>query len=203
MLSVHVRERADKTWLWSVWWGPPGRLSATSGCQLQDVGPRAAASAHRTGNGEAYKRGSFLPSRATCTSRVVAAIWRRASPWWWGWKRRLFQEEQREKARLKDEQEANYLQLLEYAGQSVINNRQPFTCSICYDDVAIGEGITLQECLHEFCRYDYINIVLRSGVTWSLLPVWRRTGKYGSKLWCAVRCNRSRLCFVSNFYKKT
>ena len=69
-----------------------------------------------------------------------------------------FQGQQYQNVRMRDEQEANYLQLLEHARQSGMANRKPFTCFICCDDVAVGKGITLQECLHEFCRYGYMYI---------------------------------------------
>ena len=33
-----------------------------------------------------------------------------------------------------------------------IENTENFQCLICYEDVEIGEGVMLRECLHNFCK---------------------------------------------------
>ncbi|BFZ13301.1 hypothetical protein BsWGS_16340 [Bradybaena similaris] len=34
----------------------------------------------------------------------------------------------------------------------LIPNTEAFTCPICFDDIEVGQGILLRECLHMFCR---------------------------------------------------
>jgi hypothetical protein len=39
-------------------------------------------------------------------------------------------------------------------------NVDAFTCSICFDDIAIGEGYVVEQCKHAFCKdcfKDYLN----------------------------------------------
>ncbi|CAE1256396.1 RBCK1 [Acanthosepion pharaonis] len=35
---------------------------------------------------------------------------------------------------------------------SLVHNPDAFCCPICLDDIAAGEGVILQECLHSFCK---------------------------------------------------
>ena len=42
------------------------------------------------------------------------------------------------------------LSQLEESG--VFYSTKEFECPICFDQVAIGDGIILQDCLHMFCR---------------------------------------------------
>ena len=51
--------------------------------------------------------------------------------------------------------------------ENIIPNVEPFECPICYGDIDIGEGVTLRECLHNFCRWvDFLyNLVARSMIT--------------------------------------
>ncbi|RZF46389.1 hypothetical protein LSTR_LSTR007922 [Laodelphax striatellus] len=45
-----------------------------------------------------------------------------------------------------------YQQLIELEEDNVVVNKKPFDCTICLTKVDRGEGITLKECLHMFCR---------------------------------------------------
>ncbi|KAK1799735.1 hypothetical protein P4O66_006272 [Electrophorus voltai] len=51
-----------------------------------------------------------------------------------------------------DEREQNFLDLLETDAQDLISNKEELDCTICYSSVMPGEGATLRECLHSFCR---------------------------------------------------
>ncbi|KAK3757636.1 hypothetical protein RRG08_000151 [Elysia crispata] len=46
----------------------------------------------------------------------------------------------------------NYQHLLAIEEVDLVPNPEPFQCAICFDDFAVGEGIVLRECLHQFCR---------------------------------------------------
>ncbi|XP_062842560.1 ranBP-type and C3HC4-type zinc finger-containing protein 1 [Trichomycterus rosablanca] len=51
-----------------------------------------------------------------------------------------------------EEREKNFLSLLETDNQDLVSNRDELDCTICYCPVLPGEGATLRECLHTFCR---------------------------------------------------
>ncbi|XP_076864984.1 ranBP-type and C3HC4-type zinc finger-containing protein 1 [Brachyhypopomus gauderio] len=53
---------------------------------------------------------------------------------------------------IKEEREQNFLNLLETDAQDLISNNEELDCTICYCSVMPGEGATLRECLHSFCR---------------------------------------------------
>lgn len=38
-------------------------------------------------------------------------------------------------------------------GSDVVTNADPFDCPVCLMTVPAGVGVTLRECLHNFCRY--------------------------------------------------
>ena len=67
----------------------------------------------------------------------------------------LVNSHQMEKTMKLEEQiarDVNYQHLLETDFSSLIANTELFQCLICYSDVSAGEGVTLRECLHTFCR---------------------------------------------------
>ncbi|XP_071958275.1 ranBP-type and C3HC4-type zinc finger-containing protein 1-like isoform X2 [Antedon mediterranea] len=73
--------------------------------------------------------------------------------------KRLIEEEKQHEDVIKQIKEAdrqaavlNFERLQEYDQLDVIPNNEAFTCLICYDDFDAGEGITLRECLHSFCK---------------------------------------------------
>ncbi|XP_019341056.1 ranBP-type and C3HC4-type zinc finger-containing protein 1 [Alligator mississippiensis] len=77
-----------------------------------------------------------------------------------------YQPDAAEQARLRGEEEAlqqyqqvkeqqqkeNYEQLLQLDGQSLVPADAAIECPICLGIVPPGEGVTLRECLHAFCR---------------------------------------------------
>lgn len=53
----------------------------------------------------------------------------------------------------KEEAQAlTYMQLLNLDNTDLIENVDTFTCLVCFLDVGPKEGITLRECLHQFCK---------------------------------------------------
>ena len=38
-------------------------------------------------------------------------------------------------------------------GSDVVTNAEAFGCPVCLMTVPAGVGVTLRECLHNFCRY--------------------------------------------------
>ncbi|KAF5908873.1 ranBP-type and C3HC4-type zinc finger-containing protein 1-like, partial [Clarias magur] len=53
---------------------------------------------------------------------------------------------------IMEEREKNFLSLLETDNHDLVSNREDICCPICCDEVRAGEGATLRECLHSFCR---------------------------------------------------
>lgn len=50
--------------------------------------------------------------------------------------------------------------LLDASG--VIFNFEAFNCSICFSEIGIGVGVTLRDCLHNFCRECLMNTIHHS-----------------------------------------
>ncbi|XP_020670325.3 ranBP-type and C3HC4-type zinc finger-containing protein 1 isoform X1 [Pogona vitticeps] len=63
------------------------------------------------------------------------------------------QEQQRQK---------NYQQFLQLDGQSLVPSDGAMECPICFAVLAPGEGVTLRECLHSFCRECLRGTILNS-----------------------------------------
>lgn len=36
--------------------------------------------------------------------------------------------------------------------QRLVENQEEFECPICFDEIQVGDGVVLRECLHNFCR---------------------------------------------------
>ncbi|KAI5607570.1 ranBP-type and C3HC4-type zinc finger-containing protein 1 [Silurus asotus] len=51
-----------------------------------------------------------------------------------------------------EEREKNFLTLLETDNQDLVSNTEEICCPICCEQIFAGEGATLRECLHSFCR---------------------------------------------------
>ncbi|KAL6464835.1 hypothetical protein MHYP_G00271520 [Metynnis hypsauchen] len=51
-----------------------------------------------------------------------------------------------------EEREKNFYNLLETDAHDLVSNTEELDCTICYCTVMPGEGATLRECLHSFCR---------------------------------------------------
>ena len=43
--------------------------------------------------------------------------------------------------------------MVDLENAEVVTNQEEFECQICYLEVEKGEGIVLRNCLHQFCRY--------------------------------------------------
>ncbi|KAL0978212.1 hypothetical protein UPYG_G00167550 [Umbra pygmaea] len=68
---------------------------------------------------------------------------------------RLHQEEianQQYQLALEEEREKNFLSLVETDAHSLVPNTEEVDCPVCYSSIPPGEGATLRECLHVFCR---------------------------------------------------
>lgn len=46
----------------------------------------------------------------------------------------------------------HYLQLINLDNADLVENVEAFECLVCYMEIAPGEGVTLRECLHQFCK---------------------------------------------------
>lgn len=62
----------------------------------------------------------------------------------WNWL--LFKQAQQQ------EQQQNFANLQETDALDIIPNAEDFTCPICFEDIAVGNGVVLRECLHLFCK---------------------------------------------------
>ncbi|MCJ8744494.1 hypothetical protein PDJAM_G00119410 [Pangasius djambal] len=51
-----------------------------------------------------------------------------------------------------EEREKNFLSLLETDNLDLVSNTEEICCPICCEQIQAGEGATLRECLHSFCR---------------------------------------------------
>ncbi|KAF5297692.1 hypothetical protein FQA39_LY12023 [Lamprigera yunnana] len=52
----------------------------------------------------------------------------------------------------KVSQEQHYLQLLKLDNTDLVTNAEMFECLICLSEIGPNEGVTLRECLHQFCK---------------------------------------------------
>ncbi|KAF2899896.1 hypothetical protein ILUMI_06289 [Ignelater luminosus] len=52
----------------------------------------------------------------------------------------------------QQKKEQHYLQLLNLDNADLVENMEPFECLVCLTEIAPHEGVTLRECLHQFCR---------------------------------------------------
>ncbi|XP_067904722.1 ranBP-type and C3HC4-type zinc finger-containing protein 1-like isoform X2 [Heterodontus francisci] len=88
----------------------------------------------------------------------------------------LYKPDEEELQRIKDEEEnykqyeqskvlqrlQNYKHLLETDEQNLISAWEDFECPICLNILENGEGVTLRECLHAFCKDCLKNTILSS-----------------------------------------
>ncbi|XP_078720146.1 ranBP-type and C3HC4-type zinc finger-containing protein 1-like isoform X3 [Lampetra fluviatilis] len=56
-----------------------------------------------------------------------------------------------EETRVKKRRE-NFQRLMQEDEQELVPNKEAFTCPICFVDYEPDEGVTLRECLHNFCK---------------------------------------------------
>lgn len=50
------------------------------------------------------------------------------------------------------QKDQTYLQLVNLDSADLVPNADIFECLVCFLEVARGDGVTLRECLHQFCR---------------------------------------------------
>ncbi|KAK4879568.1 hypothetical protein RN001_007714 [Aquatica leii] len=50
------------------------------------------------------------------------------------------------------QKEQHYLQLLNLDNKELVTNAEKFECLICLTEIDSNEGVTLRECLHQFCK---------------------------------------------------
>ncbi|KAJ3603013.1 hypothetical protein NHX12_030757 [Muraenolepis orangiensis] len=60
--------------------------------------------------------------------------------------------QENEATQLYEERERNFQELMETEDQSIIPCNEGMDCPICFSAMQPGEGATLRECLHSFCR---------------------------------------------------
>ncbi|KAL4648907.1 ranBP-type and C3HC4-type zinc finger-containing protein 1 isoform X1 [Arapaima gigas] len=53
---------------------------------------------------------------------------------------------------LEDERQKNFRSLIETDGHNLVPNQEVIDCPVCYSTIVPGEGVTLRECLHNFCK---------------------------------------------------
>lgn len=70
----------------------------------------------------------------------------------------------------KTEQNQTYLQLVNLDNEDLVKNVEMFECLVCLADCPPGEGVTLRECLHQFCRYFFLSVPKNSKTRCLNLP---------------------------------
>lgn len=58
----------------------------------------------------------------------------------------------RNEAEDKGNDNETYLQLVNLDNEDLIKNVETFECLVCFAECKPAEGVTLRECLHQFCR---------------------------------------------------
>ncbi|XP_018611182.1 ranBP-type and C3HC4-type zinc finger-containing protein 1 [Scleropages formosus] len=53
---------------------------------------------------------------------------------------------------LEDERQKNFRNLIETDEHNLVPNQEEMECPVCYSSVPPGDGVTLRECLHNFCK---------------------------------------------------
>ncbi|XP_007906862.1 ranBP-type and C3HC4-type zinc finger-containing protein 1 [Callorhinchus milii] len=64
---------------------------------------------------------------------------------------------------VEQERKQNYQQLLQTDDLNLISTGEDFDCPVCFMTLASGEGVTLRECLHSFCKECLKGTILNSG----------------------------------------
>lgn len=53
---------------------------------------------------------------------------------------------------VENKNDQHYLQLINLDNADLVENVEVFECVVCYMEIPPGEGVTLRECLHQFCK---------------------------------------------------
>ena len=75
----------------------------------------------------------------------------------WVWFSPQFEEAEKQKQ--ERERAENFQALLQAEEEALITNEEEFDCPICFDTVEPGEGVTLRNCLHRFCKSVFYNCI--------------------------------------------
>lgn len=46
----------------------------------------------------------------------------------------------------------HYMQLVNLDNEDLVENLEPFECPVCFMEIEPGNGVTLRECIHQFCK---------------------------------------------------
>ena len=57
-----------------------------------------------------------------------------------------------EKVHKQQQAQENFLALVQAEEADFVTNKEAFECPVCFADIEAGEGVTLRECLHQFCQ---------------------------------------------------
>lgn len=60
---------------------------------------------------------------------------------------------------IKKKPDQHYLQLVNLDNADLVENIEPFECLVCLTDIEPGQGVTLRECLHQFCKICLANTI--------------------------------------------
>ena len=55
-------------------------------------------------------------------------------------------------AQLRLQSQKNFMSLQQTDARDLVPNREEFTCTICFEDIDVGQGVVLRNCLHHFCK---------------------------------------------------
>lgn len=58
-----------------------------------------------------------------------------------------------------DKKDQHYLQLINLDNADLVETVEAFECMVCYLEIPPGGGVTLRECLHQFCKQCLINTI--------------------------------------------
>lgn len=57
-----------------------------------------------------------------------------------------------EEQRRKREREKHFQEIQQANEQAIVENNEVFECPICTDEIEVGDGLILKQCLHQICK---------------------------------------------------
>lgn len=57
-----------------------------------------------------------------------------------------------EKVRERQQVQENFRALVQAEEMDFVPNNEKFDCAVCFGEIEAGEGVTLRDCLHQFCK---------------------------------------------------
>ena len=64
----------------------------------------------------------------------------------------IFQFHQNEREEALKQRGRNFYHLQQLDNVDVVRNAEEFECPVCMEEIEVGEGVILRECLHFVCR---------------------------------------------------